>query len=279
MSHDLSFLKAEIAKVQLELTVFRDEYLPVFLDLPPYDTPHSVAAQEIEDSNRLLPWYEAVTKLGEALPLPGTHIAALNAEDFKQFMFQEATPAFSISNGSIRWRIGLFSGMGWIYGFCQPPCMERKDSTEDQEREFLAKLPQIKTWLMGLPVTECLLFNSLCMVLPFIADVDPPFVKLALDLDTWRSIVSTNTAISELQRQKELDFIDKFYFGHVINNAMLHVFGALGNNHFMLIRDYLDHPCLYGGYTHLMPHYLFALLFQKVSILRQLATEQPPKAD
>jgi hypothetical protein len=29
----------------------------------------------------------------------------------------------------------------------------------------------------------------------------------------------------------------------------------------------------------LMPHYLFAVLFQKVSILRQLAAEQAPKAD
>ena len=63
------------------------------------------------------------------------------------------------------------------------------------------------------------------------------------------------------------------YFEHVVNNALLHVLASLANNHFMLIRDYFDHPCIMGRYTRLMPHYLFAVLFQKVSILRQLATE------
>ena len=97
------------------------------------------------------------------------------------------------------------------------------------------------------------------MTLPFIADVDPAFAKKALDLDTWGK---THPCLE-----------------HVVNNALLHVLASLANNHFMLIRDYLDHPCLFGRYTRLMPHYMFAVLFQKVSILRQLAAEQPPKAD
>jgi hypothetical protein len=32
---------------------------------------------------------------------------------------------------------------------------------------------------------------------------------------------------------------------------------------------------LRGGYTHLMPHYLFALLFEKVRALRGLSQEWP----
>jgi hypothetical protein len=97
------------------------------------------------------------------------------------------------------------------------------------------------------------------MTLPFVADADPAFAKKALDLSTWKNVTP--------------------WFEHVANNALLHVLGALANNHFMLIRDYLDHPCLYGNYTHLMPHYLFAVLFQKVSVLRQIAAEQPPNTD
>jgi hypothetical protein len=39
------------------------------------------------------------------------------------------------------------------------------------------------------------------------------------------------------------------------------------------IRDFLDHPNLRGRYTHLMPHYLFAVLVEKVATLRGMAVE------
>lgn len=132
-------------------------------------------------------------------------------------------------------------------------------------------LPRIKTWLFSLDVKDVMLLNALCMVLPLVADADPPFVKLALDVETWHSIVSADQRLSDTQRRKSFEELDCGYFPHAVNNALLHVFGALGNNHFLLIRDYLEHPCLYGSYTGLMPHYLFALLFQKVSVLRQIA--------
>jgi hypothetical protein len=273
MSDSRQLLDHEIAKVQAELMMFRDECLPVFLGPHPDETPHSIRALEIEKSNQILPWYQAVTKLSEALPLPGTQIAALKAEDFKDFMFQGATPAFSISHGSIRWRIGLYASAEISLGLCRPPCMDLRDNDEDRMREFLAKLPQIKSWLMTLPVTDCMLSNAMCMVLPFLADVDPLFVGLALDPDTWRSIVISHPTASEDERQRRLGAIQHGYLRHGMNNALLHVLGSLANNHFMLVRDYLGHPCLYGNYTHLMPHYLFAVLFGKVSILRQLAAE------
>jgi hypothetical protein len=60
------------------------------------------------------------------------------------------------------------------------------------------------------------------------------------------------------------------FFRHVLNNALLHVMAALANNHFEVIFDLLDHPSLIGGYTRLMPHYLFAVLLEKVDVLRSL---------
>ena len=54
----------------------------------------------------------------------------------------------------------------------------------------------------------------------------------------------------------------------------LHALGGLANNHFLHIRDFLDHALLRGGYTHLMPHYLFAVLFEKVRVLRRLSQER-----
>jgi hypothetical protein len=48
----------------------------------------------------------------------------------------------------------------------------------------------------------------------------------------------------------------------------LHVLAAMANNHFGDIADLLEHPSLVGRYTRLMPHYLFAVLLEKVEVLR-----------
>ena len=57
---------------------------------------------------------------------------------------------------------------------------------------------------MSLPVDSTELANALCMALPFIADADPAFAKLALDPETWRSLVLTDRDITEEQRAKRL---------------------------------------------------------------------------
>jgi hypothetical protein len=78
----------------------------------------------------------------------------------------------------------------------------------------------------------------------------------------------------EDERTDWLEYVEGLWFAHCLNNALLHVLGALANNHFGKIEEFLGHPFLVGRYTHLMPHYLFAVLFGKVVILRQLAQEQ-----
>jgi hypothetical protein len=124
---------------------------------------------------------------------------------------------------------------------------------------------------MSLPTHSTELFNALCIVLPFIADADPDFARMALTPETWHNLVLANRDLTEAARARQLEWANGPWFAGVLNNALLHVFGALANNHFLLIEDYLDHPHLDGRYTHLMPHYLFAVLFEKVAILRELA--------
>ena len=63
------------------------------------------------------------------------------------------------------------------------------------------------------------------------------------------------------------------YFSHVLNNALLHVFSAMAGNHFLAIADLLDHPAIHGGYTRLMPAYLFTVLLGKVDVLRNITQE------
>jgi hypothetical protein len=46
--------------------------------------------------------------------------------------------------------------------------------------------------------------------------------------------------------------------------------GSLACNDFEVVLDLLNHPALVGGYTSLMPHYLFAVLFERVRILLRM---------
>ena len=248
-------LRREIAKVQSELTVFHDEILPVILGEP------------------LSAWQQAVTALADALPINGDE-AKIKSEEFADFMSQPATPGVVQSEGGLRWKISVFVPVDWECGEFWPLFLDPQEMAAARERGFMMQPLQIKKWLMGLAVTDCRLFNAMCFVLPLMADTDPAFVKLALDPHTWQSLVEANADLTESERRTSLDCINQGYFRHAINNALLHVISALGNNHFLSIRDYLDHPCLNGSYTRLIPHYLFALLFQKVSILQDLSSSE-----
>ena len=124
---------------------------------------------------------------------------------------------------------------------------------------------------LGLPVNDAVLWNALCMVLPSIADQDPVFATFVLDPETWKAIVRPDGRLPHNEKAKRLELIEIGYFRHVLNNALLHVLGALANNHFLAIRELLDHPHLIGSYTGLMPHYVFAVLFNKVKTIRNLA--------
>jgi hypothetical protein len=108
-------------------------------------------------------------------------------------------------------------------------------------------LTEVRRWLMRLAVDSPELWNSLCSVLPLIADADPSFAKLALDPETWSNLVLNDRGISEEQRAKRQQMIDGQWFGHVLNNALLHVLGALANNYFMMIEDLLQHTNLSGA--------------------------------
>ena len=254
--------------------MLRDEFLPTILaeSLPaviPEHTPDFVLEQSASTSNRLSEWRSAVTRLMDVLPI-GSNTSKPNSDEFHAFMFTEATPNFTVSETGVRWKISVFIHVDWECDAFWPPFLPPQETAADRERIFIDSLSQTKKWLMTLSVLDCTLLNGLSYFLPLISDVDPAFVKLAIDPQTWRTLVEANADLTEGDRRTMLEDIEHGHFRHATNNALLHVFAGLANNHFLEIRDYLDHPCLYGLYTGLMPHYLFALLFQKVSILHDL---------
>ena len=110
--------------------------------------------------------------------------------------------------------------------------------------------------------------DTLCFLLPLLAEGNTEVVKEMLDPETWRSNVLAEAGITPEVRANRLRLIDD-QLPRYFNNALLHVFGALANNHFEVILDLLRHPHLLGGYTDLFPHYIFGVLFGKVEILRR----------
>jgi hypothetical protein len=256
-------IRAEVAEVQGELVLFRDRVLPALFETPldaVFEGDYSDWVRE-KSNGRLFEWQEATRRLADLLPLGPLACSKIERERFRDFLVQGATPSFSVREGRIIWNIGLFVDRSLCSTYF--PSLDLSNDSE------------VQRWLMNLPVDSCELANALCMVLPSIADADPAFAKLALDPEEWRGIVLADRRISEEERTKLLQLIEGLWFGHVLNNSLLHVLGALANNHFMMIEDFLDHPFLIGGYTHLIPTYLFAVLFEKVAMLRRLSEERP----
>ncbi len=225
-------------------------------------------------------WQQAAGRLLDALPL--TRLGAADPEpdwsEYKEFLWHSASAStHTVLEGRIVWRIELF--IYWDHGLKYMLAQDGTTSTGEAQEpdrgysfaELRQRLPEVKQWFLALPPDGSVLFNALSYVLTPVSDHDPAFVKLALDPDTWRSIVRTDQTLDESARLQRLQAIDHGHLPHAINNALLHVLAALANNHFGVIADFLDHPCLSGAYSGLIPHYLFAVLLEKVKVLRSLA--------
>jgi hypothetical protein len=267
-------LRAEVARVHRELVTYRDTLLPAFLERDGahlWVLPDGTLGHVDKIFHPLRDWQEATERLLDALPITPLVVAErpLERSGYEEFLWQPASAASHVvREGRIVWRIELFIGWDWGSDFALSTIDEGKEPSPASFGDLERRLPEARGWLMSLPVDESLLGNALSYVLTPISDLDPAFAELALDPETWRTIVQGDRTIDEATRSRRLQAIDGAWFPHVLNNALLHVLAALANNHFEAIADFLDHPCLVGHYTRLMPHYLFAVLLEKVEVLR-----------
>jgi hypothetical protein len=273
-------LGGEVARVQQEVTLFRDEFLPAAFDGPVTDRHSDGMTDHLKNhitatAGQLSGWRDAASRLSDLLPRGPLSASAVpfDRDLFRSFLFQKATPGFVVRGGRVVWRIEVFVSVEAM-AHCPAHGGEEPTAGEDVWDWLAARADVVKKWLTGLPANSDVLANSLCLVLPFLADLDPPFARLALDRETWRSLVLADRTLGDEEREKRLRFVAGNCFAHILNNALLHVLAMLANNHFLAVRDYLGHEQLRGSYTHLMPHYLFAVLIEKVAALRGMMTEQ-----
>ena len=263
-------LDAEKVRVLDELKAFRDVCLPNFFAPggiePVWDDDLPLGGPDV--ANRPLHrWQDAVDRLAHVLVELDT---LLDRVEFKDFLFEEPEGDYSFHNGRITWRVGV-----GLYCNREPDAwafltrMGLEKEVEGDPVEFLnARTPTARTWLFDLGVDHPNLGDTLCTLMPLFAEGNIDVLKEMLDPETWRSIVLAETGITPEVQSNRLRLIDA-QLPRYTNNALLHVFGALANNHFEVILDLLRHPNLLGGYTDLFPHYLFGVLFGKVEILRR----------
>jgi hypothetical protein len=259
-------LEAEIAQVRGELVSFRDVCLPAFFvrcGLPDRASPAPGPVGLTKNE-----WVRLSDGLLEALP----HWGRAGRLDLDAYSFLHAItePSYSVDRGRIAWHCeGFFPIYSDDDHLEYVKSLMGGGANPGNDREALiARLPD---WFLGLAVDEAMLWNALCSTLPLLVDPNPDFIRQALDPETWRSIVLTKPGLTLRDRARKLAFLDGYWFGHVLNNALLHVLGAAANNRHDLLLKLMDHPNLSGMYLHLMPHYILGVLLAKVRALRALA--------
>ena len=264
-------LDAEKARVLDELTAFRDVCLPAFFAPggiePVWDDDLHLGGPDV--ANRPLNrWQESVDGLAHVLVEPGT---LLDRAEFEDFLFEKPEGDFSIRGGRIFWRVSLgiyCNRESDAWAFLSRMGLEAE--VEGDPVEFLNTCSKVaRDWLLSLGVDHPNLGDTLCSLLPLLAEGDPQVIQELLDPETWRSIVLTEQGTTPEVRSIRMRLID-VRIPRYTNNALLHIFSALANNQFGTILDLLRHPNLLGGYTDLFPHYVFGVLSGKVEILQRL---------
>ncbi|WP_145275474.1 hypothetical protein [Tautonia plasticadhaerens] len=268
-------LGAEVERVRGELFLFRDVILPVFYQpggINPVQAASGGAGLLAEITHEMIDWQRASTRLVEALPAgpESGEVPAPDRDSFKPFMFQEASASYSARGGRIAWRIAPY--LDWDVAAAQAFWYLGDESPDDPLAAILGDLHGFSRRVLELPVDGSPLMDILCLTAPMVADADPAMIRRMLDPETYRRHIRTARGITPEARERRLGRLDG-YFRHALNNALLHALGGLACNRFEELPDLLGHPDLLGGYTELMPHYLFAVLFEKVSILHRIARE------
>jgi hypothetical protein len=261
-------LESEVARVLGELIAFRAACLPALVQLS--SVPSIAGSKRGTAVMGRLEWERATGQLVNALPANG-RLGRLDPPGF-DFLHEKPVPGYIVRDDRIEWRceVGVYSMRAETAESVLAALGNSEGRPADPLAQLHSRLSEVRDYLLSLPVGDSGLYNSLCMVLPLLVDDDLGFVLGALSSETWRGLVLGCPGLTLGERLRRMKTIDGYYFGHVLNNALLHVLGSMANNRFGYIPALMDHPYLIGSYTNLMPHYIFSVMLAKVMTLREL---------
>jgi hypothetical protein len=267
-------LIAETDQVRHEFGLLESRILPLLVPLQ---------QASIDDAtsegvpNTLTTWQRIIRELAAALPtregLPGIPIDEVF---LKEFLHQSADAGFSVRQGRIVWKITTFISLDlkdWHAKRLLEVMHDEPDDEPGASQRLLSQLDEFKEWLLAPAREVCSVTNEMCSMLPICVELDLDFVRRAFDLEARLARIRSDSSLGEEQRRRTLHEWTGYFPMHGFNNALLHVIASLANNHFDQIESFLGHPARAGGYTGLMPHYLVAVLHQKVRVLNELLRE------
>ena len=267
-------LVAEMERIRAEFLVLENRILPLLLRR---EQEQGNKATSQEGPHELKTWQRVARDLAAALPTregrPGIPID----EDFlKGFLHGLAEADFRIRQGRIIWRITNFMPLELDDQSASRVLELMYDAPVDEvgaTERLLSEFDEFEDWFLGPLPDVIFVINAMCSLLPCCVEIDVDFVCRAFDLETRIERIRSDISLGEKERKSKLDEWSKLVVMHGFNNALLHVIASLANNHFDQIETFLDHPAREGFYTFLMPHYLIAILHQKVRVVNELLRE------
>lgn|GEM_PF-4957495 len=257
---------ALVAALRKELVTFKMELVPAFVSKTPITSIRREPALSIAD------WQSAADNLlkalqDDAMRSDRTDLSVIDSHRLMRLMTR---------NGQAWWGAESPLPFEIVSKYC--PVLSLLDSERiltDHEHVGLL-VPEIKSWMVGLPIRSLVLHNSLSLVLPLLVDHDLEFVLNATTSVFWRDQLRIGSSLSRRAQNRVQLFLNGPIFSHVLNNALLHVISAMANNQFVLIRRLVDHPNLQGNYTGLMLSKIFETLQSKYTTIANLRKQVKP---
>jgi hypothetical protein len=268
-------LAAEADRVRAECRTLESRILPLLL-------PREQAAGDKERSDGspdpLATWRRVVRGLAAALPTPDGRPGVPVDEAFLAgFLHQRADAGFRIRRGRIAWRIEVFTPLDledWHAAGVLSAMLGEPIPEAGASERLLSRFDDFQDWFLGAGPDVCFVANEMCLLLPICVEFALDFVRRAFDLEGRLERIRSDVLFDGRERTQRLKEWSGPFQMRGFNNALLHVIASLANHHFDQIASFLDHPARIGGYTGLMPHYLVAVLHQKVRILEELSHEE-----
>jgi hypothetical protein len=242
---------------------------------------------------RLAGWQAATRRLDRLLnALPDQTATTLDPKEFlhlytvltlggesvtHDYLRSPDCPVFSLRRGRICWHV--YPHGGWVpwpeYRAEQALRLLHDTSAlplpgEPRTTVACHEWPQIEKWYAELDPLSGKHIMAYERLLPLLAEFNPALAIKVLDRRWMKDRVLQYQQLPEKERVGRLRRLHHLGVTSYLSSTLAFVMETLANNHFRKIGRLLRYPELYGLYNSMMPELVFAVLYRKVEMVRQL---------
>jgi hypothetical protein len=246
-----------------------------------------------DKQERLVGWQAATRRLDMLLnALPDQAATTLDSEEFlhlytvltlggesvtHDYLRSPDCPVFSLRRGRICWH--AYPHGGWVpwpeYRAEQALRLLHETSAlplpgEPRTTVACHEWPQIEKWYAELDPLSGKHIMAYERLLPLLAEFNPALAIKVLDRKWMKDRVLQNPELTEKERVSRLRRLHYLGVTSYLSSTLAFVMETVANNHFRKIGRLLRYPEIYGLYNGMMPELVFAVLYRKVEMVRQL---------